>query len=83
MNDIANNLLENFKDKTTLQKALKISLQAVKIESNFINNATTAEIYTKLGNKKTAKPYAEKAVEQAKIAGEDVTDYEKILKATN
>ncbi|MBK8351698.1 MAG: thioredoxin family protein [Saprospirales bacterium] len=83
LNDIANNLLENFKDKTTLQKALKISLQAVKIESNFINNATTAEIYTKLGNKKTAKPYAEKAVEQAKIAGEDVTDYEKILKATN
>lgn len=83
LNEIANNLLENFKDKTTLQKALKISLQAVKVESNFVNNATTAEIYTKLGNKKMAKPYAEKAVEQAKIAGEDVTDYEKILKATN
>jgi thioredoxin-related protein len=83
LNDIANNILENFKDKTTLQKALKISLLAVKAESNFITNATTAEIYTKLGNKKMAKPYAEKAVEQAKIAGEDVTDYEKILKATN
>lgn len=83
LNDIANNLLENTPDKATLQKALKISLRAVEVESNSVNNATTAEIYTKIGSKKLAKPYAQKALELAKTSGEATADYEKILKATN
>lgn len=83
LNDIANNLLENYITKDVLQKALTISLQSVAATPNYINQLTTAQIYLKLKDKVNAKKYAAAATESAKdIPGavDEVKEFTKDLK---
>ena len=81
LNEIANNFLENATTKTTLQKALKISLNSVKVIPNFINLLTTAEIYKKLKDNVSAKKYATLSLEKAKDIPQAKTEVEEFLKS--
>ncbi len=82
LNEIGYTLFEKLKDKSSLQKALKYCLQSVAINDNYYNNSSVAEIYIALKDKIKAKPYALKALEQAKVAGENTEEFEKIVSQT-
>lgn len=81
LDGIATNLLEYYKDKTVLQKALKMALRSIELKSNYDNNATAAHLYDKLGDKANAKIYAEKSLELAKQEKAETYDIEKLLKS--
>ncbi len=70
-------------DKEVLKKALLWAKKSVEEDSNFYNNDTVAAILVKLGNKKEAKPYAEKAIELAKKEGQDSSETQKLLDIIN
>lgn len=80
LNNIANNFLENATSKTTLQKALKLSLNSVKVIPNFINLLTTAQIYEKLNDNVNARKYANLSLEKVKDFPEGKTEVEEFLK---
>jgi hypothetical protein len=63
LNDIANNLLEHYTSKSTLQKGLKIALHSVEVKANYINLLTTAQIYQKINDNVNARQYADKALD--------------------
>jgi thioredoxin-related protein len=63
LNDIANNLLEHYTSKSTLQKGLKIALHSVEVKANYINLLTTAQIYQKINDYVNARQYADKALD--------------------
>lgn len=80
LNSLAWNFFEEENDPKLLRTALAMGLHSVRIESNFYNNDTVANLYYKLGKKKEALPYAEMAIRLGKEDGEDVTETEKLLK---
>ncbi len=80
LNQVAWAFYENSNDKAQLQKALAWSLNSVEIDDQFAFNDTAAALYFKLGDKKNAKTYAEKAIKQAKETGQDATETEALLK---
>ncbi|MDB5226250.1 MAG: hypothetical protein JWN78_443 [Bacteroidota bacterium] len=81
LDGIATNLLEYYKDKTVLQKALKMALRSVELKSNFDNNSTVAQLYNKLGDKVNARLFAENALALAKQEKAETFDIEKLLKS--
>lgn len=80
LNSIAWTFYESIDNPEYLKKALNWGLQSVKLEEGYANTDTVASLYSKLGDKKNAKLYAEKAIALGKAAGEDVSSTEKLLK---
>ena len=80
LNQYAWTFFEKAKDPAHLQKALEWSLKSVQIGDNYAYNDTAASLYFKIGNKKKAKEYAEKAINKAKESGEDSTETQALLK---
>ena len=66
-------------DKKLLKKACKWSKRSIKMEDNFYNNDTLASLYKKLGKKCKARKTALKAIELAKLNGEDYSETEALL----
>ena len=81
LNTIANNLFDNFNDKTTLQKGLKMALRSIVIKADYENYAIAAHIYLKLGDRKNAKIAAEKSLDLSKKEGVESFDIEQLLKS--
>lgn len=81
LNSIAWNFFENVNSKPSLQQAIVWAQESVKKKEEYANTDTLANLYNKIGDKKNAKIWAEKAIQLAKAAGEDSTDTEKLLKS--
>lgn len=81
LNAIAWNFFENVNTKSSLEKAVLWAQESVKKSENSANTDTLANLYNKVGDKKNAKLWAEKAVALAKASGEDASDTEKLLKS--
>lgn len=81
LNSLAWNFFENVNTKASLEKAVAWAQESVKKDENYANTDTLANLYNKIGDKKNAKMWAEKAIELAKSKGEDSTDTEKLLKS--
>ncbi|SHK76089.1 thioredoxin family protein [Chryseobacterium polytrichastri] len=80
LNAIAWNFFENVNNKASLEKAVAWAQESVKKKQSYANTDTLANLYNKIGDKKNAKIWAEKAIELAKGAGEDFSETEKLLK---
>lgn len=80
LNAVAWNFFENVNNKASLEKAAAWAEESVKKQPSYANTDTLANLYNKIGDKKNAKIWAEKAIELAKSAGEDFSETEKILK---
>ncbi|PQA90676.1 thiol:disulfide interchange protein [Chryseobacterium shigense] len=81
LNSLAWNFFENVSSKTSLEKAVAWAQESVKKNENYANTDTLANLYSKIGDKKNAKMWAEKSIQLAKSKGEDSTDTEKLLKS--
>lgn len=81
LNSLAWNFFENVNTKASLEKAVVWAQESVKKAENYANTDTLANLYNKIGDKKNAKMWAEKAIELAKSKGEDSADTEKLLKS--
>ncbi|SIS55721.1 Thioredoxin [Chryseobacterium ureilyticum] len=81
LNSLAWNFFENVSNKTSLEKAIAWAQESVKKDQNYANTDTLANLYNKVGDKKNAKMWAEKAIELAKSAGQDSSDTETLLKS--
>lgn len=81
LNSLAWNFFENVDNKASLEKAVVWAQESVKKDQNYANTDTLANLYNKIGDKKNAKMWAEKAIELAKSKGEDFSDTEKLLKS--
>lgn len=79
LNSIAWTFYENVDNPEYLKKAVNWGLQSVKLEEGYANTDTVAALYSKLGDKKNAKVYAEKAITLGKASGQDVSSTEKLL----
>lgn len=79
LNSVAWNFYENIDNPEHLKKALNWGLQSVKLSEMYANTDTVASLYNKLGDKKNAKLYAEKAIALGKASGQDVSGTEKLL----
>ncbi len=79
LNSVAWTFYENIDNPEYLKKAVAYGLQSVKLSEEYANTDTVASLYTKLGDKKNAKLYAEKAIALGKAKGEDVSSTEKLL----
>lgn len=80
LNEYAWFMFQHTEDKSHLKKALDWALNSVKLESNFYNNDTVANLYFKLGDKKNAKLFAQTALKLGKELGEDTSETERLLK---
>ncbi len=67
-------------DNVLLRKAANWTLISISKESNSYNNDTMAAILYKLGDLNSARFYAEKSIELAKIEGVDYSETENLLK---
>ncbi len=81
LNSLAWNFFENVDNKASLEKAVVWAQESVKKDQNYANTDTLANLYNKIGDKKNAKMWAEKAIELARSKGEDFSDTEKLLKS--
>ncbi|WP_261512817.1 thioredoxin family protein [Chryseobacterium paludis] len=81
LNSIAWDFFENVTTKSSLEKAVLWAQESVKKSENSANTDTLANLYNKIGDKKNAKLWAEKAIALAKASGEDASDTEKLLKS--
>jgi len=81
LNAIAWNFFENVNNKPSLQLAITWAQESVKKKEEYANTDTLANLYNKVGDKKNAKIWAEKAIQLAKSEGQDSGDTEKLLKS--
>ncbi|MDR6919452.1 MULTISPECIES: thioredoxin family protein [Chryseobacterium] len=81
LNSIAWNFFENVNSKPSLQQAIVWAQESVKKKEEYANTDTLANLYNKIGDKKNAKIWAEKAIQLAKSEGQDSGDTEKLLKS--
>lgn len=79
LNSAAWAFYENIDNPEYLKKGLNFGLRSVSLDENFANTDTVASLYSKLGDKKNAKVYAEKAIALGKASGQDVSSTEKLL----
>ncbi len=79
LNTVAWNFFEKVEDKAALKKAVAWAQEGVKKGENYAICDTVANLYFKLGDKKNAKSWAEKAISLAKKEGEDYKDTQAIL----
>jgi thiol-disulfide isomerase/thioredoxin len=80
LNEYAWLFYENTDDKALLEKALTWSLTSIEIYSNYAFMDTAASLYFKLGKKKEAKEFAERAIDMAKKEGADASETEELLR---
>jgi thioredoxin-related protein len=80
LNEQAWYFFENIKTPASLRYALNWGLLSIALESNFYNNDTVANLYHKLGENRSAKIYAMRAIQLGKEKGEDVRATEELLK---
>ena len=80
LNEYAWLFYEKSNDPLQLQKAVEWSLKSIEKDDNYAYNDTAASLYFKLGNKKKAKEFAEKAIKKAKDNQEDPVETEALLK---
>jgi thioredoxin-related protein len=83
LNYIAGNFYENYKDRPTMELALKMALRSVELNSNYDNNSTVAHLYERLNNKEKAKEYAKISLDQAKKEDAETFEIEQFLKSLN
>lgn len=81
LNAVAWNFFENVNSKPSLQLAITWAQESVKKKEEYANTDTLANLYNKVGDKKNAKIWAEKAIQLAKSEGQDSGDTEKLLKS--
>lgn len=79
LNSIAWTFYENIDNPEYLKKAVGYALQSVKLSEEYANTDTVASLYSKVGDKKNAKLYAEKAIALGKATNQDVSSTEKLL----
>ena len=79
LNSVAWNFFENVSNPAYLQNAVAWALQSVKLNENYANTDTVANLYYKVGDKSKAKEYANKAITLGKANGEDTSSTEKLL----
>jgi thiol-disulfide isomerase/thioredoxin len=79
LNSVAWAFYENIDNPEYLKKALAWGLQSVKLSEGYPNLDTVAALYSKLGDKKNTKIYAEKAIALGKATNQDVSSTEKLL----
>ncbi len=79
LNSAAWDFYENIDNPEYLKKALAWGLQSVKLSEGYPNLDTVASLYSKLGDKKNTKIYAEKAIALGKASSQDVSSTEKLL----
>ncbi len=79
LNSIAWNFYENAAEKASLEKALLWAKQSVKLNEGYANTDTVANLYFKIGDKTNAKLWAMKAIELAKIEGEEYESTQVLL----
>jgi thioredoxin-related protein len=79
-NNLALSVYESTTDKYYLEKATGWTLKAIALTDNYSFNDTAAALYFKLGSKAKAKEYALKALEKAKISGENTVETDHLLK---
>ncbi len=80
MNSTAWAIYENSADKAQLTQALAWSLKSIELFENYAFLDTAASLYFKIGDKKNAKIYAEKAIATAEKEGEDAEATKELLK---
>lgn len=79
LNSIAWYYFENETDKTKLKAALKWAEKSVKLDKNWQNLDTKANLHFVLGNKKAALADAKEAVKMANEIGDDASDTEALI----
>jgi Thioredoxin-like len=79
-NNLALSVYECTTNPFYLEKAASWALKAIALKDNYSFNDTAAALYFKLGNKAKAKEYALKALEKAKISGENTVETDNLLK---
>ena len=80
LNSIAWHLFETTEDEALLKKACGWAEQSVKLEKNYYNTDTMANVCFKLGKKRKAKKWAKKAIAAAEKQGEDPAETKELLK---
>lgn len=80
LNSIAWHVFETTDDKTMLTKACAWAEQSVKLEPNYANMDTVANICFKLGKKSRAKKWAKKSIATAEKEGQDASETQELLK---
>lgn len=79
LNGAAWTIFESSDNQDHLQQALTWAKMSVEMEPGYANMDTLAWLYHKTGDKKMAKETAMRAIELAKIDGQDYSETEKIL----
>ncbi len=80
LNSAAWTIFESSDNKDHLQQALVWAKMSVEMQPGYANMDTLAWLYHKIGDEKMAKETAMRAIELAKIDGQDYSETEKILK---
>lgn len=80
LSDAATTFLEQIEDTKMLSKAIDWAKRAAKKEKSLSNQMTVAQLYGKLKKNDKARKAAEKAIEIAKMTGENYTQAEAFLK---
>ncbi|MFT5998373.1 MAG: thiol-disulfide isomerase/thioredoxin [Neolewinella sp.] len=79
LNSVAWTIYESSEDQAQLEKALGWAKKSVELEPGYANMDTLAWLYNKTGNKEMAKKTAQKAIEMAKVDGQDYSETAKLL----
>jgi thioredoxin-related protein len=79
LNEVAWKFFENVNDKAALEKAIVWAQESVKKQEGYYNTDTLANLYFKVGDKQNAKTWAQKAIDLAKVKGEDSSSTQKLL----
>ena len=79
LNEVAWTFFRISEDKKLLKQAVKWAKKSIKLDSNYYNHDTLAAIYNKLGKKKKAVKFANKAISIAKANGQDFTPTQELL----
>lgn len=80
LNSAAWDYYEKQDDKKKLEKALSWAEKSIKMEENWYNTDTKANLLAKLGRTKEAAEMAQRSVEVGQAAGEDTKETEDLLK---
>lgn len=79
LNSVAWTVFESSDDQAYLEKALGWAKKSVEMEPGYANMDTLAWLYKKTGNKAKAMETAKKAIEMAKMDGQDYSETARIL----
>ena len=79
LNNAAWSIYEASDDKKTLKRGLKLGLQSTALSMDSYNADTVAALYYKLGKKKKAMEWADKAIALAEESGDDATGTKELL----